>query len=372
MNYWLIDIISVVVLCVLFTGVLIPQILLVAFRRKLFDEPNERKIHHSLVPRLGGIAFTPVICFSISLILGINLLCGGTVLENAMSDIAIQNAFGFCALFILYLVGMADDLVGVRYIAKFVLQIICAILLIAGGLCVNDLHGVLWIYHIPTVVGVLFTILAVIYIINAINLIDGIDGLASGLSIATTFIYGVAFYCLKCYVDALIAFATLGVLLPFFYFNVFGDAEKKKKIFMGDTGSITIGLILAFLSLDLYLASSSATKSTDFDLNPFVLAFAPLIIPCFDVVRVFLRRMRHHKHPFLPDKTHIHHKLMALGLDTRLTMVTIITIAILLSLINIWLSLYLNATLLLILDIAVWCLVNMWMTMKINKTNSNF
>lgn len=359
MNYWLIDIISVVVLCVLFTGVLIPQILLVAFRRKLFDEPNERKIHHSLVPRLGGIAFTPVICFSISLILGINLLCGGTVLENAMSDIAIQNAFGFCALFILYLVGMADDLVGVRYIAKFVLQIICAILLIAGGLCVNDLHGVLWIYHIPTVVGVLFTILAVIYIINAINLIDGIDGLASGLSIATTFIDGVAFYCLKCYVDALIAFATLGVLLPFFYFNVFGDAEKKKKIFMGDTGSLTIGIMLAFLTIAVFNIPEDAVSSGS---NIFIMAVSPLILPCFDVARVFFHRVRHGRNPFLPDKCHIHHKFLALGLLQWQALVSIVAFDMLFVIINVLMSRVMQPTLIILGDVLLWVALNVLLT----------
>ena len=139
---WILSSISAMLLSILFAGILIPQILLVSFRRRLFDEPDERKIHKGAVPRLGGIAFTPVICFSVSLILGLAYLVGDKSVECAMSDNARAVAFGYCSLLMLYLVGMADDLIGVRYRAKFVAQIICAVLVIAGGLWINNLHGV--------------------------------------------------------------------------------------------------------------------------------------------------------------------------------------------------------------------------------------
>ena len=131
-------------LSILFAGILIPQILLVSYRRKLFDEPDERKIHRGAVPRLGGIAFTPVICFSVSLLLGMAYLLGDIEIEYLMRMNAQSVAFGFCALLMLYLTGMADDLIGVRYRAKFIIQIFCAVLLVGGGLCIVDLHGVYW------------------------------------------------------------------------------------------------------------------------------------------------------------------------------------------------------------------------------------
>lgn len=363
MDYWLINSLCAFLLCVLFAGILIPQILLVAFRRNLFDEPDPRKIHKGAVPRLGGIAFTPVVCFSIALLLGINSLLGYAGVEESLILDSTTIAFGFCALFTLYLVGMADDLVGVRYRAKFVVQIFCAVLLIAGGLWLHGLSGVLFIDNLVRWIGIPLTIIVIVYVVNSINLIDGIDGLASGLSSAALIIYGIGFFMYGEYLFAMISFATLGVLVPFFYYNVFGDVNKRKKIFMGDTGSLTIGLILSFLSLELYKVSSMGCDA--YGANAFILAFAPLLIPCLDVVRVFLHRIRKHRNPFLPDKTHIHHKLLALGLKPRVCMVTIVLIALAISVISIYLSRYIEVNILLVIIVGFWSGVNVWLSNKI-------
>ena len=92
------------------------------------------------------------------------------------------------------------------------------------------------------------------------------------------------------------------------------------------------------------------------------MAFAPLLVPCFDVVRVFMRRIRSHKNPFMPDKTHIHHKLMGIGLNQRVTMISILLISLSYSLVNILLSPYMDVNLLLLLDLAIWIAFNMWLT----------
>ncbi|MDE6651119.1 MAG: undecaprenyl/decaprenyl-phosphate alpha-N-acetylglucosaminyl 1-phosphate transferase [Paramuribaculum sp.] len=360
MTSWILSSISAMLLSILFAGILIPQILLVSFRRKLFDEPDERKIHRGAVPRLGGIAFTPVICFSVSLLLGLAYLTGDKSIEQTMSENAQAVSFGFCALLMLYLTGMADDLIGVRYRAKFIVQIFCAILLIGGGLWVNNLHGVLGLHHISPFIGIPLTILIVVYIINAINLIDGIDGLASGLSGVAFILYGVAFLMIGKPVYAMISFAAFGVLIQFFYYNVFGNPEKRRKIFMGDTGSLTIGLILVFLGLTLLQYAPETIPV--FGTNPLILAVSPLIIPCFDVVRVFFRRILRHGNPFLPDKTHIHHKILALGVNQRLAMTMIVVSAIIFSLFNILLSRYIEVNILLLLDIASWTIANWWLT----------
>ncbi len=368
MAFWIINSISAFLLCLFFAGILIPQILLIAFRRNLFDEPDARKIHKGAVPRLGGFAFTPVICFSVSLLLGISSLYGDPYMLDEIISNTATIAFSFCALFTLYITGLADDLVGVRYLAKFVVQVLCSIMIIAGGLWISDLHGVLFINNVVWWIGMPLTVVAIVYIVNAINLIDGIDGLASGLSIAALIIYGVAFFIMESYIYALISFAAVGVLVPFFYYNVFGDVNKQKKIFMGDTGSLTIGLILTFLSLELYCTPT--VNDIAIKANPFILAFCPLMIPCFDVVRVFLGRIRHHNNPFLPDKSHIHHKLLALGIPPRLCMATIVTTALFASALNIYLSQYLEVNLLLILNIAVWSITNMQLSKLIKKKQS--
>lgn len=365
MTTWIICCFLSTLLSVLFAGILIPQILLVSYRRKLFDMPDERKIHRGTVPRLGGIAFTPVILFSVSLLLGMSILMGNTDMENMMRINAQAISFGLCALLLMYLTGMSDDLIGVRYRAKFVVQILCAVLLIGAGMYVNDLHGIIGLGHISPWFGIPLTILIVVYVVNAINLIDGIDGLASGLSSAAFIIYGTAFLMIGKPIFAMLSFACLGVLIQFFYYNVFGSAERKKKIFMGDTGSLTIGLLLAFLGLALL--QWSPDKFPTFRTNPMILAVSPLIIPCFDVVRVFLHRVRRHGNPFLPDKTHIHHKMLAIGLNQRLAMVLIVVASITFSIANILLSRYVEVNLLLILDILLWTLANLWLTRHIRS-----
>lgn len=132
---------------------------------------------------------------------------------------------------------------------------------------------------------------------------------------------------------------------------------------MGDTGSLTIGLILSFLSLQLYHVSSLGCDA--FGTNAFILAFSPLLIPCLDVVRVFLHRIRKHRNPFLPDKTHIHHKLLALGLKPRVCMVTIVMIALAISVISIYLSRYIEVNILLVIIVGFWTGVNIWLSHRI-------
>lgn len=366
--FWAVNTLLVFIVSAFFAGVLIPQILLISFRRRLFDEVDERKIHQGAVPRLGGIAFKPVIFFSVALALGISLLLGeGDMLAEVAGE-GQPLAFGFCAIMVLYLVGMADDLVGIRYRAKFAVQIACGLLVIAGGLCLDDLHGLLFVHALPLWVAWPLTVLAVVFIINAINLIDGIDGLASGLCGAAMLVYGLIFLSAHAYIYALLAFATLGVLVPFFYYNVFGDAKRQKKIFMGDTGSLTIGMMLCILGLRVCRCFPDDGVSAG-GTNALVLAFSPLIIPCFDVVRVYLHRVRNGKNPFLPDKNHIHHKLLALGMRQRTAMLSIVSASVLLTLGNILLSSHVDVTGLLLADILAWTGANLWLSYGIRQVN---
>lgn len=363
LNWWL-NALAVLLLCIVFTGILIPQILLIAFRKKLFDEPDERKIHRGVVPRLGGIAFEPVILFSIFFLFGMNLISGGESFGNEIKANAPELFMGICALIILYLVGMADDLIGIKYRAKFVVQIFCGILLVVSGIWIDNLQGIFGIYEIPPVIGYPLTIFVIVFIVNSINLIDGIDGLASGLSAAATIVYGIFFMLVGKYIYALIAFATLGVLIPFFYFNVFGNQEQGHKIFMGDTGSLSIGILLSFLSIALL---QTDTANTPYQFTPIVLAFAPLIIPCFDVVRVVIHRFKEHRNLFKPDKNHIHHKLLYLGMSQRAAMPTIVFTSIVLTCVNVMLSPYIDVNILLVADILFYTFINIWLTSQIKK-----
>lgn len=346
------------------SGVIIPQILLIAFRKKLFDEVDERKIHKGVVPRLGGIAFLPSILFALALMVGCDLQVMGSEVWQMLGSSIIPMYFMVCASLLMFLVGMADDLVGVRYVAKFIVQIIAAVLIVMSGMYIDNLYGFLWLHEIPEWFGWLTTAFAVVYVVNAINLIDGIDGLASGLSTVALVFYAIIFYTGGEYVYSMLASAAAGTLFPFFYYNVFGDAKKQKKIFMGDTGALTTGMILVFCAIaSLHINSSTYAR----DYNPLVMALSPLIIPCFDVVRVYFHRLRHHRNPFLPDKCHIHHKLLALGLNQRTALCIILVWAMLFIIVNVALSSEVNPTVLLLADTAIWTAVNIILSRMIAR-----
>ena len=366
MQFWIINIICGFCVSVILAGVIIPQILLIAFRKNLFDQPGERKIHHIPVPRLGGLAFTPVIFFTMALLLGANQYLGNSAVLIEFARNVNVLAMMLCAMTALYLVGIADDLIGVRYRAKFIVQILCGILLVGAGIWVRGFYGFLGLNYLNIWFGGILAVVLIVFITNAINLIDGIDGLASGLSAVACLYYGLVFFQLKYYTFALIAFVVLGVIVPFFCYNVFGNAEKQKKIFMGDTGALTIGVVLSLLSIKLTTISINGVM---WSYNPLVVAFAPLMIPCLDVIRVFFHRIRNGRDPFLPDKNHIHHKFLALGFNTRVTMIIIVCGSLFFSVLNLYASKYIDIHILLLLNFAFYGGLNMYLTHKIKHKN---
>ena len=365
MQYWIVNIICGFCVSVILAGIVIPQILLIAFRKKLFDEPGERKIHHIPVPRLGGLAFTPVIFFTMAFLLGANQYLGNMAVLYEFGRNVNVLAMALCSMTLLYLVGIADDLIGIRYRAKFIIQIICALFLVGAGIWVRSFYGFIGLNALNPWFGGILAVVLVVFITNAINLIDGIDGLASGLSAVACLYYGIVFYNVGHYTFALIAFITLGVIVPFFIYNVFGKAENQKKIFMGDTGALTIGIILSLLSIKL---TTIPVGAISWDYNPLVVAFAPLMIPCLDVLRVFFHRIRNGRDPFLPDKNHIHHKFLALGLNTRITMIIIVLGSLFLSMLNLFISKYIDIHILLLLNFAFYGGLNMYLTRKMKQT----
>ena len=346
----------------LLSAMIIPKISLIAFRRRLFDPLDDRKLHTAHIPRLGGVAFFPSIIVPISLAIACHNLCTDSNLLNWEQSTCLLTLFS--CLFILYLMGMRDDLIGMRYRAKFVIQTLCSLLLVTSGFCFDNLYGLFGIYELPYYVGIPFTVFIIVYIMNAINLIDGIDGLASGLSMIAFFAFGCMFVCLHWWLYAFISFAALGALIPFFYYNMFGQTRRGRKVFMGDTGSLTIGLLLAVMAI--HLSMSDPVKEKLFP-GAIVTAFSFLLVPMLDVVRVVLHRLRNHQPPFLPDKNHIHHKFIALGMSQHQALCFILSIAWLFIIANTLLASYLSVTILFLLDVAVWTAMHFYITAKITK-----
>ncbi|MCM1377002.1 MAG: undecaprenyl/decaprenyl-phosphate alpha-N-acetylglucosaminyl 1-phosphate transferase [Clostridium sp.] len=363
--HWITLIVIAYTVSLLLTGMIIPQVLQIAYRRKLFDKPDRRKIHSGHVPRLGGTSFFPTVACAVSLSL---VICFNN--EGLSSGIAGYDfrplLLGLCSVILLYFVGFSDDLVGVRYRIKFVVQAVCAALTIWSGVCITGLEGLLGIGSIPEWASYALTAFMVVYIVNAINLIDGIDGLASGLSAIAVGFYGIVFYLIGDYVDSITAWATCGTLVAFFYYNVFGDADHHSKIFMGDTGSLTIGMIISYLSLRL---SSPAVPESIGGMPSLVVAFSPLLIPLFDVVRVSIHRVMAGRNPFLPDKSHIHHKLLATGLESGKVLSVLLGSSVVLIILNLWLSTLININLVLMVDVIVWLIGNHIINSRIKARN---
>ena len=335
--------------------VIIPRILVISHKKRLYDVPDARKVHTMPVPRLGGLSFFPVILMSMFLVIGFRLYFWDMDTSSLSFNMLYEYLFLFVGMTLLYLVGVCDDLVGVGYRYKFAVQIAAAFLLVLSGNWFDSFGGLFGIYSVPVWVGVPFTVFIVVYITNAINLIDGIDGLASGLCCIALSVLSVIFFLRGQYVYALLAVCTLGILMPFWCYNVFGNANRGHKLFMGDAGSLTLGYVISFLIIHMSVTNEvSPTLS-----NPYmVIAFSTVLVPLLDVIRVVLHRLREHKNPFLPDKNHFHHKLLRTGMRVRIVMVCIIAISAFFILLNSSLAWRVDITYLFFLNLFCWSILH--------------
>lgn len=353
------------VLALVLGALIVPKILLISYKKRLFDRPDARKIHTQPIPRLGGLSFFPVMLITVCFMLGLR-----TQIDGGGVEAAPEFLFFTVGGMLLYLVGVADDLIGVGYRYKFLAQIAAALLMVYPGEWLNTLGGLLGIQVLPPAVGIPFTLFVVVYITNAINLIDGVDGLASGLSGIALFVLGLMCATASDWLYALLAFSALGVVVPFWFFNVFGNARRGHKLFMGDTGSLVLGYTLSLLVIHLSRTGFVPASGNPASAGGMWLAFSTLIVPLFDVVRVVIHRLRNRKNPFLPDKNHFHHKLLRAGLSPRRVMVAILFIALFFIVFNGMLLCRVNANLLLLADIVLWTLLQLAINHSINNRRS--
>ncbi len=285
----------------------VPPIIRIARAKQLYEPFEERKIHTKIVPPLGGVAI--FIAFVLSSIIATD----GLSFDSLKYVIA--------AVIIMFFIGLKDDLLTISARKKFLVQVFAAILLIAmGDIRFTNLHGIFGIYDIGYLTSLTITLLAMIGIINAMNLIDGIDGLASGLTIVASVIFGVWFYMSGNYQLAIMSFALVGSVSGFFLYNVFGQTHK---MFMGDTGSLIIGvlmstLVIKFNQLNLVPDPVNLRSAPAFSL-------AVIIVPVIDTLRVMTIRMLNKKSPFSADNNHVHHRLLQLlpGSHLRVTLILV-------------------------------------------------
>lgn len=345
--------------------IMLPRILLIARRKHLYDMPDKRKSHTSPIPRLAGITFFPVILLSFLPISGLQALCTTEYFIHYSAQSIIRLSFMICGALPLVLLGVKDDLIGVRYSHKFIIQMLSALLLVSSGTYIHNLYGLLGIYELSPYIGIPFTVLLTVYIINSLNLIDGVDGLAATLGIVASAILGVDLLLAGNRTTSILAFSITGTLLPFLYYNT----NAKRKLFMGDTGSLTLGYMLGFLAIH-YSMQSPANNAAP-DTPPIIIAWSVLFIPLFDTARVMCIRASQRKPIFNPDRNHIHHKLLDLGYSHRKITLILTGATLLLTTFNILLHNLLNINLLLTLDLAAGVLFNVYLNKQRKRTTGN-
>jgi len=284
-----------------FGFVCMPAVVEIAKKRDFVVKPNKRTSHEGAIPNVGGINifisfFLTVIIFSFQVI--------------------SQWQFLFVGVFFILIVGFVDDLIDIRAFWKLVGQLLGGFfLIVVSDIRLSGFHGFLGIYELPLWFSYLVSFFVYIVVVNALNLIDGVDGLASGLGILYCLFFGFYFTLTGNPNLAVCAFTLVGGLAVFFIYNVFG---KRNKIFMGDCGSLFLGyminlFVFQFCELN---AQHNVPEELHMPAAPAV-AICVLLIPLFDTMRVMLTRIKRGYSPFSPDRNHIHHLLLKIGLKHR-------------------------------------------------------
>lgn len=280
------------------TYLIVPVIIRVAKERKLYDKPNERSSHLEPTPSLGGIGiFAGAIC--------------GIVLWAPMQSFGVLQ-YMLAAFVMIFLIGTLDDITPVSPTKKFLGQLLVAVILVyKSKIGLHNFYGLFGVYQLDELSAFVVSTVAITGIINAFNLIDGINGLAGSIGLLTALVFGVWFALIEATPLAMVAFALAGGITAFLKYNF-----TPARIFMGDTGSLLIGTvaaILAFKFIELNYQESTPKHYT-FAAAP-AIAFSVLILPIFDTIRVFATRIAKGRSPFHPDKTHIHHLVLDIGMN---------------------------------------------------------
>ena len=290
-------IISVLV-AILVTFILLPIIIKVSKSIDLLDIPDRRKVHSVSVPSLGGIG----------IFVGFILSVGIALSFTAMAEMK----FFLAGIVITFLLGVRDDISSLQAKQKVSVQLLCACLMVYfAGVNLRGLYGIFGVESLPYGLSEILSVFVIMAMTNSYNLIDGIDGLAGSVALIVLSFFGWLFFQFGEIALATVCFSFSGALLAFLFFNWF-----PAKIFMGDTGSMMLGFVISVLSIQIM------NKASGFQVSDFVridapvgLAVGALILPIYDTFRVFIIRIANGKSPLAPDRNHIHHALLKLGLN---------------------------------------------------------
>ena len=270
-------------------------------RSRILDAPDERKIHENHTPSLGGVPVFFSVAFALIL---------------WVPEFSDQFKYLFAAATLIFVVGLRDDIVPLHAGVKLGSQLIPFFLLIGwGNFELTSMYDLIPGIEFPPIVVFLLTMFVFVVITNAFNLIDGIDGLAGSLSLIAFAFFGIWFSIVENHVAAFVSYAFSGGIIAFLFFN-----WNPSKIFMGDTGALLIGLVVAaftilFLNTNFALPADHPGKFH----SGIGMALAVIVVPLSDTLRVFILRISKGRSPFSADNNHIHHLMLRTGLSHAAT-----------------------------------------------------
>ena len=314
----------------------IPVIIQVSNMKKLFDHPDDRKLHQSPIPSLGGLGIFGG--FIMAILLFANF---------SDPEVFTSVQYYLAACMVIFFLGLKDDILILTPLKKLFGQIaVAAILIFKANLVILDMDHFLGIENLSRTAGIILSFATIIVTMNAYNLIDGVDGLAGSAGIITATFFG--FFALLSGNNfyALIGFSFAGALAGFILYN-FSPA----RIFMGDTGAMLIGLVNAILVIH-FINTNHSNIRFNMEAAP-AMGFGVLLIPLVDTLRVFGIRIMNGFSPFLADRNHIHHLLLDRGMSHK-SVVFSISVASILFIVLTYFALPLGTTLVVIMQIALY------------------
>jgi UDP-GlcNAc:undecaprenyl-phosphate GlcNAc-1-phosphate transferase len=331
---------SLGILALLLALVFIPIIKKIAIKTNLTDKPNHRKVHATPVPLIGGI--------SIAIVSLLVLLISGNKFEIIKEYLPIITSS-----FVLLIMGVIDDKSDLNAKYKLLIQLLLAFIVALSGTRITTFYGFLGIYEIATWAQYLLTIIVITGVVNAFNLMDGVDGLVGGLSLLgfTMFLVSSIFY--NDYFLGKISVIFIGAIIGFLRFNL-----SKKKIFMGDAGSLFLGFILVTFGIH-FMEKEHIVNDYSYAYG-FLILVAFFSIPVLDSMRVYVGRMKQGNSPFKADKSHLHHLLLSAGLTHKKISLFVVIFCMILFFVGFGLISFFSTTIIIVTIMAIfWVIVKL-------------
>ena len=295
------------------------KILKIAYMKGIVDNPDARKLQKKPVPLVGGLAVYFGLLAGMMVVTTLNYFFASDNVHDCLFPV-------FAAVTVMLYVGAMDDILGLTPRTRLLIEIAAILCLVySSGMCIDTFRGLWGIWDFSWWIAVPLTVFAGVGIINAVNMIDGVNGLSSGLCITCSLLFGIAFVKAQDSANAVLAFTMATALIPFYIHNVFGS---KSRMFIGDAGTMMMGMLITwFLICLLSKENHVAYYDNATSVNMIAFALAVMSVPVFDTLRVMTMRIMKRQSPFHPDKTHLHHAFVNIGVSHFVTSTTEIIIS---------------------------------------------